>query len=68
MKDDIQDELSQDEGTDFADQAAITPLDGGLTRVPIDAREESEEERLLRLSAAEEHQERAAKGRPRGKI
>jgi hypothetical protein len=68
MKDDTQDELSQDENIDLAADAEITPLDGGLTRVPIDVREESEEERLLRLSAAEEHQERAAKGRPRGKL
>jgi hypothetical protein len=68
MKDDIQDKLSQDEEIDLAEDAEIRPLDGGLTRLPIDAREESDEERLLRLAAAEEHQERAAKGRLRGKI
>lgn len=51
-----------------ADVSEIAPLDGGPLEMPPDVGEETEEERLKRLAAAEEHQERERKGMHFGKI
>jgi universal stress protein E len=49
------------------EEEEIAPLDGGLLRVPSDI-PETEEQRLERLAAAEEHQEQTRKGSRLGKL
>jgi hypothetical protein len=46
----------------------IAPFDGGVLDVPPDGGGETEEERLKRLAAQEEHQERERAGSRMGKI
>jgi hypothetical protein len=64
-----QDEADESEGeqADELDEL-IAPLDGGVLNVPVDTDEETVEQRLKRVAAAEEHQDAERAGTRLGKL